>query len=57
MIDFSDQVAGALEIVRGHPSVADELRDRFRVVLLDEYQDTSVVQTDLLAALFGRHRR
>ena len=56
VIDFSDQVAGALEVVRTHPVVADEVRDRFRVVLLDEYQDTSVVQTDLLAALFARHR-
>ena len=53
VIDFSDQVAGALQIVRGHPAVAAELRDRYRVVLLDEYQDTSVVQTDLLAALFA----
>ena len=54
VMDFSDQVAGAYEIVQGHPSVADEVHERFRVVLLDEYQDTSVVQTDLLAALFGR---
>nr|WP_076707674.1 ATP-dependent DNA helicase [Microbacterium oleivorans] len=52
LIDFSDQVAGALQVVRAHPAVADELRQRYRVVLLDEYQDTSVVQTDLLAALF-----
>lgn len=53
VLDFSDQVAGALAVVRAHPVVADELRDRFRVILLDEYQDTSVVQTDLLAALFA----
>ena len=53
VIDFSDQVAGALEVVRGHAAVADELRERYRVVLLDEYQDTSVVQSDLLAALFS----
>ena len=53
VIDFSDQVAGALAVVRGHPSVADDLRARHRVVLLDEYQDTSVVQTDLLSTLFG----
>ncbi len=53
VIDFSDQVAGALQIVRAHPSVADEVRTRYRVVLLDEYQDTSVVQSDLLAALFA----
>lgn len=54
VIDFSDQVAGALEVVRGHGSVIDELRSRFRVVLLDEYQDTSVVQTDLLSEVFAR---
>lgn len=53
LIDFSDQVAGALRIVRAHPSVAEELRARYRVVLLDEYQDTSVVQSDLLADVFA----
>ncbi|GAA2969846.1 ATP-dependent DNA helicase [Microbacterium terrae] len=53
VIDFSDQVAGAVEIMRGHPQVSAELRDRYRVVLLDEYQDTSVVQTDLLSGLFA----
>jgi DNA helicase-2/ATP-dependent DNA helicase PcrA len=53
VLDFSDQVAGALAVVRAHPAVAEEIRDRYRVVLLDEYQDTSVVQTDLLAALFA----
>lgn len=53
VLDFSDQVAGALHVVRTHPVVAEEVRERFRVVLLDEYQDTSVAQTDLLAALFA----
>ncbi len=53
VIDFSDQVAGALEIAQRHPAVATELRDRLRVVLLDEYQDTSVVQSDLLATVFA----
>ncbi|SDH08033.1 ATP-dependent DNA helicase [Microbacterium pygmaeum] len=53
VLDFSDQVAGALEVVRAHAAVAEELRERYRVVLLDEYQDTSVVQTDLLATLFA----
>ncbi|MHB1171383.1 MAG: UvrD-helicase domain-containing protein, partial [Lacisediminihabitans sp.] len=54
-VEYSDQVALALEIVRRIPRVADEFRDRFRVVLLDEYQDTSVVQTWLLAELFAGH--
>ncbi|WP_251450299.1 ATP-dependent DNA helicase [Microbacterium sp. Marseille-Q6648] len=51
-LDFADQVAGALEIVITSPDVAAELRAQYRVVLLDEYQDTSVIQTDLLAAVF-----
>lgn len=51
-LDFADQVSGALEIVTRAPEVTAELRDQYRVVLLDEYQDTSVIQTDLLAAIF-----
>lgn len=54
-IEYSDQVALALQIVRTMPKVADEFRERFKVVLLDEYQDTSVVQTWLLSELFAGH--
>jgi DNA helicase-2/ATP-dependent DNA helicase PcrA len=53
-VEYSDQVALALQIVRDVPRVADELREQYRVVLLDEYQDTSVVQTWLLSELFAR---
>ena len=51
-VEYSDQVALALEVCETAPDVVAELRQRFRVVLLDEYQDTSVVQTRLLARLF-----
>ncbi|MEI5583308.1 MULTISPECIES: ATP-dependent DNA helicase [unclassified Agromyces] len=54
-IEFSDQVALALEICTTHPEVVAEHRDRYATVLLDEYQDTSVVQTRLLATLFRHH--
>lgn len=52
-VEFADQVSLALSIVRRHAGVAEQLRDRYRVVLLDEYQDTNVAQTWLLADLFG----
>ncbi len=52
VLDFADQVAGAFDIVESSPDVRDELREQHRVVLLDEYQDTSVIQTRFLAALF-----
>ncbi|WP_235500706.1 ATP-dependent DNA helicase [Agreia sp. Leaf335] len=55
LVEFSDQVALALEICMRNPQIVDEYRSRFSVVLLDEYQDTSVVQTRLLARLFGGH--
>ncbi|SMH46772.1 DNA helicase-2 / ATP-dependent DNA helicase PcrA [Rathayibacter oskolensis] len=51
-VEFSDQVALALSILERVPRIVDEHRARYRVVLLDEYQDTSVLQTRLLARLF-----
>jgi DNA helicase-2/ATP-dependent DNA helicase PcrA len=55
LVEFSDQVALALEVSAKAPAVPAAYRDRYRVVLLDEYQDTSVVQTRLLAQLFADH--
>ncbi|MEV7331627.1 UvrD-helicase domain-containing protein [Micromonospora sp. NPDC093244] len=52
-MDFADQLARAARVARDHPAVGGIERDRFRVVLLDEYQDTSHAQVVLLNALFG----
>ena len=55
MLEFSDQVAFARDIVERFPDVVTEYRERFAVVILDEYQDTSVTQAQLLYTLFGKH--
>ncbi|WEO78540.1 ATP-dependent DNA helicase [Cryobacterium sp. SO2] len=55
LIEFSDQVALALQVCRKVPAVVSRYRDQYRVVLLDEYQDTSVLQTELLRTLFAHH--
>ncbi|HET8657927.1 MAG TPA: UvrD-helicase domain-containing protein [Micromonosporaceae bacterium] len=52
-MDFGDQLARAALVTGEHPEVGAIERDRFRVVLLDEYQDTSHAQVVLLRALFG----
>src|SRR4051794_1337733 len=52
LLDFGDQIALSARLA-GAPEVGRILRDEFRVVLLDEYQDTSVAQRVLLAGLFG----
>ena len=52
-MDFGDQMARAARVARDHPEVGEIERGRFRVVLLDEYQDTSHAQVTMLNALFG----
>ncbi|MBB2922705.1 UvrD-helicase domain-containing protein [Cellulomonas cellasea] len=52
-LDFGDQVALAARLAREVPEVGSGERARYRVVLLDEYQDTSYAQLALLGALFG----
>ncbi|ROT32578.1 ATP-dependent helicase [Micromonospora sp. HM5-17] len=52
-MDFSDQLARAALVARDHPEVGAIERSRYRVVLLDEYQDTSHAQVVLLRSLFG----
>ncbi|MET9084630.1 UvrD-helicase domain-containing protein [Streptomyces sp. NPDC004237] len=52
LLDFGDQIALSAALA-GLPEVGRLLREEFRVVLLDEYQDTSVAQRVLLSGLFG----
>jgi DNA helicase-2/ATP-dependent DNA helicase PcrA len=52
-MDFGDQLSRGATVATAHPEVGQVERDRFRVVLLDEYQDTSHAQVVLLRALFG----
>ncbi|MFN8157431.1 MAG: ATP-dependent DNA helicase [Candidatus Nanopelagicales bacterium] len=53
VVDFSDQMRFGARLAEECPEVGAALRDQFRVVLLDEYQDTSVAQRRLLTGLFG----
>ena len=53
VMDFGAQMAAAARLASAVPQVGEQLRDRYRVVLLDEYQDTGYAQRVLLSALFG----
>ncbi|WP_405978698.1 UvrD-helicase domain-containing protein [Streptomyces sp. NBC_00158] len=53
LFDFGDQIALSARLATTRPEVGALLREEFRVVLLDEYQDTSVAQRLLLSGLFG----
>lgn len=53
VMDFGMQMAAAARLAEAFPQVGEQLRNRYRVVLLDEYQDTGHAQRVLLSALFG----
>lgn len=53
VIDYGDQMAIAARIAVAHPEVGAAERARYPIVLLDEFQDTSHAQLELLRALFG----
>ena len=53
VMDFADQVAMAARIAETVPAVGQALREQYPLVLLDEYQDTSVAQLRLLSSIFG----
>jgi DNA helicase-2/ATP-dependent DNA helicase PcrA len=51
--DFGDLLLETLTVLRNHPDVLADYRDRFRYILVDEYQDTNVVQYLWLKLLAG----
>ena len=53
VMDFGMQMAAAARLASSFPQVGEQLRRRFRVVLLDEYQDTGHAQRVALSSLFG----
>jgi DNA helicase-2/ATP-dependent DNA helicase PcrA len=51
LIDFEDQVVLAVELFRRRPSLLKRFQDRFRFVLVDEFQDTNRLQFEMLKLL------
>ncbi len=53
VVDYTDLVSGSVRVMTEHPELARIVRDRYRVVVLDEYQDTNPAQRVLLTTIFG----
>lgn len=53
LLTFGQQMSKAAQLVRAHEIVGQDQRRRFRVVMLDEYQDTGHAQRIMLKSLFG----
>ena len=56
-LDFQDLELRALDLLRASPALADEWRERFDHVMVDEFQDTNSVQLELIEMLRGPRTR
>ena len=55
MVDFEDQILKSIEILDNRSDVRDELHERYRLILVDEYQDTNRMQDVFLNKLRGHN--
>lgn len=55
-IDFDDILVVARQMLREERGIARQLGERFRYLMLDEYQDTNPVQMAIMDAIAERHR-
>jgi DNA helicase-2/ATP-dependent DNA helicase PcrA len=55
-VDFGDLITLPLKLFREHPLVLNEYQNRFKYILVDEFQDTNYSQFQLLLLLAKKHR-
>jgi DNA helicase-2/ATP-dependent DNA helicase PcrA len=55
-LDFDDLISETVHLFRDHPEVLQHYQERFRYLLVDEYQDTSRAQYELVNQLASRYR-
>ncbi len=56
-MDFDDLLMKTVELFRHHPEVLAHYQQRFKYVLIDEYQDTNTAQNELALALAEGHQQ
>jgi DNA helicase II / ATP-dependent DNA helicase PcrA len=55
-LDFDDLIGETVRLFREHPEVLEHYQERFRYVLIDEYQDTNRAQYQLVNLLAAKYR-
>jgi superfamily I DNA/RNA helicase len=55
-VDFDDLILLTLRLFREHPDARKACREKYRYVMVDEYQDTNAAQFQLVLALTQEHR-
>ena len=53
--DFADLILRPVELLEEHPEIRERYQRRFKLVLVDEYQDSNRMQFELLKQITGEH--
>lgn len=54
VIDFDDQLVNSLYILRNHPEVLESIQNRYTYILVDEAQDTSKIQHEIIRLIASK---
>ncbi len=55
-LDFDDLIVKTVELFQNCPEILNSYQERFRYLMVDEYQDTNTVQFKLISLLAGKYR-
>ena len=55
-LDFDDLLVKTVQLLQTQPDVRENYQERFRYIMVDEYQDTNTVQFKLVSLLAGKYR-
>ena len=55
-LDFDDLLVKTVQLLQTQPDVLENYQERFRYIMVDEYQDTNTVQFKLVSLLAGKYR-
>ncbi len=56
VVDYDDLLEYLLKLLREHPDVAAQYQQRFKHILVDEFQDTNRLQSDIVDSLAANHQ-
>ena len=55
-LDFDDIILKTVQLFAQNPDVLDKYREKFKYIMVDEYQDTNTCQYNLIRQLSSKHR-
>lgn len=55
-LDFDDLIMKTVELFQANSDILDEYQERFRYIMVDEYQDTNTAQFKLVSLLAAKYR-